>query len=69
MPVCTDMARLEVDRTPCAGITQIRFEGLLPVARGHSQRASALPCRNFQLSCPLTLAVESVAREWPLVGL
>jgi hypothetical protein len=24
-------ARLEVDRTPCAGITQIRFEGLRAV--------------------------------------
>jgi hypothetical protein len=28
---CPDTALLEKDRTPCAGITQIRFEGLWAV--------------------------------------
>ena len=39
-----DMAlRLEQDRTPCAGITQIRFEGLRPANAGRTLSAVRSP--------------------------
>jgi len=59
------MARLEGDRTPCAGITQIRFEGLLPDRWPVALSALRAPLSDIQLAfLPSTLAVPARTRQW-----